>query len=275
LDDTVHPFAIGLNPGDVRVTTRYDEHDWRMAIFGIIHEGGHGLYEQNISADLVGTPLCTGTSMGIHESQSLFYENIVARDRAFWEYHYDILKRYSNGQFDDVPLDDFYRAINEAKPSLIRIEADDLTYALHIIIRYEIEKALFNGELDVSQLPQVWNDKYEEYLGIRPTNDAEGLLQDVHWSGGSFGYFPSYALGYMYAAQLKAAMVKDIPEYSQLLRSGNLQPIKEWLTKHVHQFGKSKKPLEIIQDATGEGLNAQYLADYLRNKFSEVYKLGK
>lgn len=274
LDETVHPFATGLNPGDVRVTTRYDGNDWRMAVFGTIHEGGHALYEQNISKTLIGTPLCRGTSMGIHESQSLFYENIVARDRHYWEHNYDLLKQYASGQFDYVSPDDFYRAINEAKSTLIRIESDDLTYALHIIIRYEIEKAIFNDEIEVEDLPAVWNDKYEQYLGIRPTNDAEGLLQDVHWSGGSFGYFPSYALGYMYAAQLKNAMLKDLPHYDELLKSGDLLPIKEWLTNKVHQYGKLKKPLEIIEAATGEGLNAAHLTDYLVRKFSSVYRIN-
>lgn len=274
LDETVHPFAIGLNPGDVRVTTKYDENDFRTAVFGTIHEGGHALYEQNISSGLIGTPLCTGTSMGIHESQSLFYENFVGRHYSFWKKNYNLLKKYANGQFDDVELDEFYRAINESKPSLIRIEADELTYPLHVIIRYEIEKGLFNDEINVSDLPQIWNDKYEEYLGIRPDSDADGVLQDVHWSGGSFGYFPSYALGYMYAAQFKQAMLKDLPNYDELLESGNFLPIKEWFTEKVHQYGKMKKPLEILQDATGEGLNAKYLIDYLYEKYREVYRLG-
>jgi carboxypeptidase Taq len=273
LDETVHPFAIGLNPGDVRVTTKYDENDFRTAVFGTIHEGGHALYEQNISSNLIGTPLCTGTSMGIHESQSLFYENFVGRHYSFWKKNYDLLKKYANGQFDNVGLDEFYRAINESKPSLIRIEADELTYPLHVIIRYEIEKGLFNDEIKVSDLPQIWNDKYEEYLGIRPDSDANGVLQDVHWSGGSFGYFPSYALGYMYAAQFKQAMLKDLPNYDELLESGNLLPIKEWFTEKVHQFGKMKKPLEILHDVTGEGLNAKYLIDYLYEKYEDVYQL--
>ncbi|MGF3103395.1 carboxypeptidase M32 [Rossellomorea sp. DUT-2] len=274
LDETVHPFAIGLNPGDVRVTTKYDEKDWRTAVFGTIHEGGHALYEQNISKDLIGTPLCTGTSMGIHESQSLFYENFVGRDHSFWKQNYSLLKDYSSGQFDSIEQDDFYRAINESKPSLIRIEADELTYALHIIIRYEIEKGLFNDEIDVKDLPEIWNQKYEEYLGIRPSHNGEGVLQDVHWAGGSFGYFPSYALGYMYAAQFKRAMLKDLPHYEELLEEGNLAPIREWLTKNVHQWGKMKKPLEIIREVTGEGLNAQYLAEYLTEKYSKVYSLN-
>jgi carboxypeptidase Taq len=273
LDETVHPFATGLNPGDVRVTTNYDEQDFRTAVFGTIHEGGHALYEQNISKELIGTPLCTGTSMGIHESQSLFYENIVGRSFSFWKNNYELLKKYATGQFDDVSIEEFYRGINESKPSLIRIEADELTYPLHIIIRYEIEKGLFNGEIEVKDLPQVWNKLYQEYLGITPENDAKGVLQDVHWAGGSFGYFPSYALGYMYAAQFKHKMLENLPNFDQLLEEGDLLPIKEWLNKNIHQYGKQKKPLEILQDVTGEGLNAQYLVDYLYEKYGKVYQL--
>ncbi|CAH2715580.1 Carboxypeptidase 1 [Neobacillus rhizosphaerae] len=273
LDETVHPFAIGLNPGDVRVTTKYDENDFRTAVFGTIHEGGHALYEQNIAKDLIGTPLCTGTSTGIHESQSLFYENIVGRSLPFWKNNYGLLKTFANGQFDQVDIMDFYRAINESKPSFIRIEADELTYPLHVIIRYEIEKGLFNDEIEVADLPTIWNDMYEQYLGIRPENDAQGVLQDVHWAGGSFGYFPSYVLGYMYAAQFKHKMIEDIPNFDQLLVEGNLLPIKEWLTKNIHQYGKMKKPLELLKDITGEGLNAKYLIDYLYEKYGEVYQL--
>ncbi|MEH7352741.1 carboxypeptidase M32 [Neobacillus drentensis] len=274
LDETVHPFAIGLNPGDVRVTTRYDENDFRTAVFGTIHEGGHALYEQNISKSLIGTPLCTGTSTGIHESQSLFYENILGRSFSFWKNNYDLLKSYTNGQFDQVEIEEFYRAINESKPSLIRIEADELTYPLHVMIRYEIEKGLFNDEIEVKDLPKIWNDKYEEYLGICPENDGVGVLQDVHWAGGSFGYFPSYALGYMYAAQFKHKMIEELPNFDLLLEEGNLLPIKEWLTKNIHQYGKMKKPLEILQDVTGEGLNAKYLINYLSEKYGKVYQLN-
>ena len=273
LDKTVHPFATGLNPGDVRVTTKYDEKDFRTAVFGTIHEGGHALYEQNLSPKLIGTPLCTGTSMGIHESQSLFWENFVGRHYSFWENNYEKLKSYSTGQFDDVSLEDYYRAINVAGPSLIRIEADEMTYALHIMVRYEIEKGLINGEIEVKDLPTIWNEKMEEYLGITPDNDAVGVLQDVHWSGGSFGYFPSYALGYIYAAQLKNAMLKDLPQFDQLLEKGDLIPIKEWLTENIHQYGKLKEPIEIIKDITGEGLNAEYLIQYLEEKYSSVYRL--
>ncbi|MBU9721427.1 MULTISPECIES: carboxypeptidase M32 [Bacillaceae] len=274
LDTTVHPFAIGLNPGDVRVTTKYDENDFRTAVFGTIHEGGHALYEQNVDLKYVGTPLCSGTSMGIHESQSLFWENFVGRNRAFWEKNYDLLKSYSPQQFAGIDLDTYYRGINVAGPSFIRIEADEMTYSLHIILRYELEKGLINGDIEVKDLPEAWNDKMEEFLGIRPSTDAEGVLQDVHWSGGSFGYFPSYALGYVYAAQLKTAMDKDIPNFEELLREGNLAPIKEWLTENVHQYGKSKEPLEILKDTTGEGINPTHLINYLKEKYREVYKLS-
>lgn len=272
LDETVHPFAIGLNPNDVRITTKYDEKDFRTAIFGTIHECGHAIYEQNVSSDLIGTPLCDGASMGIHESQSLFFENMIGRNKSFWKGNYSLLQKYAPEQFANIQLDDFYRAINASKPSLIRIEADELTYCLHIILRYEIEKGLMNDEIEVSDLPQIWNEKMDEYLGVKPTNDAEGVLQDVHWAGGSFGYFPSYALGYIYASQFKHQLDKDIPNFAELLETNEMAPIKNWLKENIHQYGKMKKPIEILQDVTGEGLNASYLVNYLRNKYKEIYQ---
>ncbi|WP_341201529.1 carboxypeptidase M32 [Planomicrobium okeanokoites] len=274
LDETVHPFMIGINRQDVRITTKYDEKDFRTAVFGTIHECGHALYEQNIGEELSGTLVETGASMGIHESQSLFFENFVGRSEKFWEKNYEMLKMFSPEQFGQVSQEEFIRAINESKPSLIRIEADELTYALHIMIRYELEKGLFNGELEVKDLPQLWKDKYEEYLGVRPSNNSEGVLQDVHWAGASFGYFPSYALGYMYAAQFKNAMLKDLPNYDELLTAGDIAPIRNWLTKNVHKHGSMKKPLEILEEATGEGLNAEHLAKYLEEKYLKVYQLA-
>ncbi|MEQ6354107.1 carboxypeptidase M32 [Lysinibacillus sp. M3] len=273
LDESVHPFMIGLNHGDNRITTKYDENDFRSAIFGTIHECGHAMYEQNIDVKLDGLPLATGTSMGIHESQSLFYENFVGRNEKFWEHNYERLQKHSPAQFGDVALADFLRAINMVEPSFIRIEADELTYPLHIMIRYEIERDLFNGDLQAKDLPQVWNDKYEEYLGIRPETDAKGVLQDMHWSGGMFGYFPSYALGMIYAAQWKHAMDKDILNFDDLLAKGELLSIREWLTEKVHQYGALKKPFELLQEATGEGLNAKYLANYLQEKYTKLYQL--
>lgn len=272
LDESVHPFATGLNPGDVRITTRYDKNDVASALFGTIHEGGHAMYEQNIMKDLIGTTLCTGTSMGIHESQSLFWENIIGRSRQFWTFNLDKLKQYFP-QFDGVDLDTFYRGNNVVKQQLIRIEADELTYNLHIIIRYEIEKMIFNEGLSVDDLPRVWNEKYEQYLGIKPDTDSKGVLQDVHWSGGSFGYFPSYALGYMYAAQFVHTLEKEMPDLWTKVEQGDLHPIRNWLTEHIHQYGKAKKPNELVKDITGEPLNPKYLANYLETKYSEIYKL--
>ncbi|ANU28135.1 carboxypeptidase M32 [Planococcus versutus] len=273
LDETVHPFMISINRQDIRVTTKYDESDFRTAVFGTIHEGGHAMYEQNLGNALAGLPIETGASMGMHESQSLFCENFIGRSEYFWQENFDLLKQYAPDQFKNVQLLDYVRAINESKPSLIRIEADELSYALHIMVRYELEKGLFNGELQVSDLPQLWNDKYEEYLGIRPTNDAEGVLQDVHWAGASFGYFPSYALGYMYAAQFKQAMLKDVPNYDELLVKRNIQPVRDWLTTNIHHYGAFKKPMDILKDVTGEGLNPDYLANYLEEKYTKIYQL--
>jgi Zn-dependent carboxypeptidase len=273
LDETEHPFETTLNPGDVRVTTHYQEHDFMSTVLGTIHEGGHAFYEQHISRNLVGTPLCEGTSMGIHESQSLFFENFIGRSKAYWELHYNELKNNADGQFNNVPLDDFYRAINISHPSLIRTLADELTYPLHIMVRYDIEKALFNGDLDVKDLPGVWNEKMKDYLGIVPKTDREGVLQDIHWPGGDFGYFPSYALGYIYAAQFKHAMRRDLPDFDELIRSGRLSEVTGWLSDHIHRFGSLKKPLEILKDATGEEPNPDYLIHYLTTKYSEIYRL--
>lgn len=271
LDETVHPFATALNPGDVRITTRYLPNDITSALFGTIHEGGHALYEQNISEDLVGTNLCTGTSMGIHESQSRFWENVIGRSKAFWDRYYGELQTTFSPQIDQVDVDTFYKAINHIEPSLIRIEADELTYNLHIMIRYELEKGLFNGTIAVADLPAAWNAKYEEYLGVTPANDGEGVLQDVHWSGGAFGYFPSYALGNMYAAQFTQTLRQELPAFDSLIAEGNLAPIKKWLTEKVYKHGKLLTPNEIIRAVTGEELNPEYLVQYLEEKYKSVY----
>lgn len=270
LDETIHPFAIGINPNDVRVTTRYDEHDFRTAIFGTIHEGGHALYEQNIDPAFAFTPLAEGTSMGIHESQSLFWENFVGRSQAFWESQYKTFLSCAPEAFQTIEFTEFYKAINEVKPSFIRIEADELTYALHIIIRYELEKDLIQGTLQVKDLPEAWNDKMESYLGIRPTSDTLGVLQDIHWAAGDFGYFPTYALGYMYAAQLHDAMSQEI-NIPMMIQSNDFEPMKAWLIEHVHRHGRMKEPLDIIKDVTGEGLNPSYLIQYLTEKYRAIY----
>ncbi|MFV0557627.1 MAG: carboxypeptidase M32 [Enterococcus sp.] len=273
LDDTIHPFATGINHHDVRLTTRWHETDFTMGIFGVMHEAGHGMYEQSVTEKYNYTPLHTGTSMGIHESQSLFNELIIGGNRAFWKKQYPFFKECTQGTFDDISFDDFYAALKFTKASLIRIEADSLTYPLHIIIRYEIEKMIFNEEVAVEDLAQIWNDKYEEYLGIRPENDLEGILQDVHWSEAMFGYFPSYALGFMYAAQLEHAIKKEL-DLDQVLASDDYSRIKNWLTNHIHQYGAAKKPNQLILAATGEALNPEYLISYLKDVYYPVYHVN-
>lgn len=272
LDESVHPFATGLNPHDVRITTRYLADDVTSALFGTIHEGGHALYEQNISEQLVGTTLCTGTSMGIHESQSRFWENVIGRSRPFWNRYYRDLQQCFP-QLAEIDVDTFYRGNNTVKPSLIRIEADELTYNLHIIIRYEIEKMIFNEGLQAKDLPRVWNEKYKQYLGIEPSSDAEGVLQDVHWSGGAFGYFPSYSLGNMYAAQFMNTLQQQMPDIWQKVEAGELHPIKDWLAERIYQYGRLKSPSELVEQITNEPLNPAYLAQYLKEKYTDIYKL--
>ncbi|ASR47199.1 carboxypeptidase M32 [Paenibacillus kribbensis] len=273
LDESVHPFATGLNPGDVRITTHYLQDEVTSAIFSSLHEGGHALYEQNIAPELAGSLLSGGTSMGIHESQSRLWENKIGRSRAFWDRYYDDLQKYFPERLAKVTAEQFYRAVNRVENSLIRIEADELTYNLHIIIRYEIEKMLFNEKLDVKRLPEVWNAKYKEYLGLVPPNDGLGVLQDVHWSGGDFGYFASYSLGNMYAAQILATLRKELPNLDELIAAGELEPIKQWLTERIYRYGKSRTPSELIVAITGEDLNPDYLADYLEEKYISIYKL--
>ncbi|UVI27714.1 carboxypeptidase M32 [Paenibacillus spongiae] len=272
LDESAHPFATGLNPGDVRITTRYLEDDVLSALFGTIHEGGHALYEQNIMKELTNTTLCTGTSMGIHESQSRFWENVIGRSRPFWNRYYGDLQQMFPGQLN-VSVDDFYRATNVVQPSFIRIEADELTYNLHIIIRYEMEKLIFNEGAKAADLPALWNEKYKEYLGITPENDSEGVLQDVHWSGGAFGYFPSYSLGNMYAAQITDQMEKELPDMWELVGKGNLHPLKDWLTDKVYKYGMLRTPSELITDITGKPLDPDHLVTYLERKYKDIYKL--
>lgn len=267
LDETEHPFMITLGPGDARVTTRYKPDDLYFGLSSTIHEGGHALYEQNLSPELAGTLLFDGASMAIHESQSRFWEIFIAADRPFWRRYFPDLARLFPDQLADVDAEGFYRAINRSRPSLIRIEADELTYNLHIIIRYELEKALIGGDIAVRDLPGHWNEKYGEYLGVTPAHDGEGVLQDVHWAGGSFGYFPSYSLGNMYAAQLMHALRRDMPDVEERIERGELAPVNAWLTERIHRYGKSRTPDELIRGATGEPLNPRCLIDHLQRKF--------
>ncbi len=272
LDVSVHPFTITMGLDDVRITTHYYENELRSALYSSIHEGGHAIYEQNIDPALAGTMLMTGASMGIHESQSRLYENLVGRSRAFWEYFYPEAQK-AFPQLANVPLESFYKAVNSVQPSLIRIEADELTYSLHIIIRYEMEKAIFDGGAEIDDLPALWNAKYKEYLGVEPKNDGEGILQDTHWSGGNFGYFPSYALGNLYGAQFLHTMKRDVPDMERRIASGDLECVNAWFKEHVHRHGAVYLPAELIQKVTGEPLTARYFIDYLNAKYADVYGL--
>jgi carboxypeptidase Taq len=274
LDETVHPFQTTLNLYDARVTTMYALNDVRSSIFSTIHEAGHALYEQGVSPDLIGTVVCGGASMGIHESQSRFFENMIGRSSEFWQANYGELQRVFPGQLADFSLDDFYRAVNDVRPSLIRIEADEVTYNLHIMIRYEIEKGLINQDIKVADLPGIWREKMQDYLGVTPPDDAHGVLQDVHWSGGDFGYFPSYSLGNIYAAQFRNTLAKEIPNYMEDVRDGNLQVIKSWFNEKIHKHGRMLTPGELVKGVTGEDIDSKYLVQYFHEKFSPLYDLA-
>lgn len=272
LSESAHPFTSGISKNDTRVTTHIFENNFISSVYSTIHEGGHGIYDQNINPNYKDTPLGDGTSMAIHESQSRFYENIIGRSKGFSEQLLLKIKGLRPGIFDDVTAKEFYEAINIAEPSFIRTESDELTYSLHIMVRYQLEKRLIEGTLEVKDLPKAWNALMNEYLGVVPPTDTLGVLQDVHWSGGAFGYFPSYALGNAYSAQLLRAMKKDI-DVESLINEGNLLPIKQWFTKNVYIYGKLITPDQLMIKATGESLNPNYYCDYLESKFKDIYRL--
>ena len=266
---SAHPFTTNLHNKDVRVTTSYNRHV-DDSLFSVIHESGHAIYELAIPDELTQTLVGGGASMGMHESQSRFFENIIGRNEAFWVPVYAKLQERFPQQLEDVPLEKFVKAINKVEPSLIRTQADELTYSLHVMIRYEIEKMLIEEDLDVDKLPEIWADKYEEYLGVRPKDAAEGVLQDIHWSQGSFGYFPSYALGSAFGAQLYHYM-KGQMDFEGLLRAGEIGTIREFLRQHIHQYGKLKTSRQMLKEVTGEDFNPQYYIDYLVEKYGRLY----
>ncbi|MCF7926253.1 MAG: carboxypeptidase M32 [Candidatus Izimaplasma sp.] len=270
MKESVHPFTWNTHPKDVRFTTRYLENYVFSSIFAAIHELGHALYEQQIDSKWNDTLLSGGTSMGIHESQSRFYENIIGRSKAFWEVHLPKFKETFPTQLKDVSVNDFYRNVNKVESSLIRVEADELTYPLHIMLRYEIEKKLFNNEITVDELPTVWNDSMEEYLGIRPETDRDGVLQDVHWSAGMFGYFPTYALGTAYSAQILHTMKQEL-DLEKLVKDNEIEQVNAWLKDKIHHFGGSKSPKELLKEVTGESFNPTYYIEYLKEKYTEIY----
>ena len=272
LAESEHPFTDNFNNKDVRITTHFYENNLTSALYSVIHEGGHAIYELACDDRYNHTALAGGVSMGIHESQSRFFENLIGRSEAFIHAVYPKIKEFFPEQLADVTEEDFYKAVNKAEASLIRTEADELTYCLHVMIRYELEKQLISGGLSVSELPKQWNRLYFEYLGVEVPNDTKGCLQDTHWSGGSFGYFPSYALGSAYGAQMLHFMKKDIPNLEEKIRLGDLTDIKEWLKEKIHRHASLYQPSVLFEKACG-AFDPSYYADYLTEKFTKLYHL--
>jgi carboxypeptidase Taq len=273
LDRSAHPFTTALGAHDVRITTRYDEELLTSSLFSTIHETGHALYELGVGEELHGTLLAEGTSLGIHESQSRMWENMIGRSRSFWQRWMPDLKAAFPQQLGEVPVESFYRAINKVQPSLIRVEADEVTYSLHIILRFELEQQLINGTLSVDDLPEAWNAKMEDLLGIVPPRNAEGVLQDVHWSFGAFGYFPTYALGNLYAAQFLKTMESSLPSMWEDVSVGKTGPILEWLRSNIHCHGKVRSAGQLVRGITGHDLDPSYFLSYLNDKYGELYSL--
>jgi len=272
LDEAVHPFTSGIGAGDVRLTTRFRETDLFSGLFGTLHEGGHALYEQGVPTTMHPLRLSGGSSFGIHESQSRMYENQLGRSLSFWRHFHPELSN-AFPQFKAVDTEALYRAINTVTPSFIRVEADEVTYNLHIMLRYELETELMTDKLAVKDLPERWNTAMENYLGVRPASNRDGVLQDVHWSVGYFGYFPTYMLGNLYCAQLFATLRKALPNLDEQITSGQFAPLLEWLRSNVHQQGAAVEPVELIQQVTGEAPNSQYFVDYVRTKYADIYQL--
>ena len=272
LGETEHPSTDSTNKWDVRITTHYYENDPFSSMYSVIHEGGHALYELNIRDDLQFSNLANGVSMGVHESQSRFYENLIGRSRAFCTPLLKIMKEVFPAQMKDVTEDELYSAINLSKPSLIRTEADELTYSLHVMIRYELEKAMIAGDLKVADVPGEWNRLYKEVLGVDVPDHKRGVLQDSHWSFGGIGYFPSYALGSAYGIQMLHEMEKTV-DVRGTVAKGDLSPVTAWLTEKIHQYGSLKKPADLLPAAMGGPLDAKVYTDYLKKKFGELYKL--
>lgn len=262
VDVSPHPFTIGLGPRDVRITVRYEGIDFKRVLFSAIHEGGHALYELQLDESLAMTPIFDGASMGIHESQSRFWENIVGRSKPFVEAMYPIMKKHL-GFLNAYSPSDLYIYFNTVKPSLIRVDADEVTYNMHIAVRYELEKLMLTGEIKVSDLPELWNRKMEEYLGIHPSNDAEGVLQDIHWSQGSIGYFPTYTLGNLVAAMVGHFAGKLLDEVAELKFDG----LKAWLREKIHRYGATYDPKTLLKKSFGESYNPDYLINYLSRKY--------
>jgi carboxypeptidase Taq len=272
-DKSVHPFTTAFSIGDVRLTTRIDPNYLPTALFGTLHECGHGLYEQGVSPSLERSSLDDGTSLGIHESQSRLWENLVGRSREFWSHYFPRLRAVFPDQLADVNVEDFYRAINRVEPSFIRVEADEVTYNLHIMLRFELENDMLEGNVRIADLPEAWNAKMEAYLGIVPPDDAQGVLQDVHWSGGMLGYFPTYSLGNLVSVQFFDKVRADIPSLVDQAAAGEFDELLNWLRENVHQYGRKYTPAELVRRVTGNDLTATNYISYIKTKFSDIYDL--
>jgi carboxypeptidase Taq len=270
IDETEHPFTTGYYD-DVRITTHYYKNRFASSIFSILHEGGHAMYEQNLKKEWMFQPVGEASSMGFHESQSRFVENIVGRSREFWTYFLPKLKKLTGNVLSDVNLDNFVHAINHVKPSKIRIEADEVTYGLHIIIRFNLERDLFADKITVDDLPQIWNQSYKKYLGVTVEDDSEGVMQDTHWASGYYGYFPSYALGNIYSGQILASMEKELQDWREQISGGNFRNVKQWLVKNVHSIGNLYSPADLIKRITGGELAVDPYLSYLNKKYSGLY----
>ncbi len=270
IDSTEHPFTTGYYT-DVRITTKYFVDNFQKSIFSVLHEAGHALYNMGLPLEWMYQPVGAGASSGIHESMSRFVENHVGRSREFWDYYMPKLKRLTGKKLRDVSPEQMYAAVNYVTPSKIRTQADELTYGMHIIIRFELERDMFNGDLEVSELPQVWNQKYLDYLGVEIETDTEGVMQDTHWSGGSFGYFPSYALGNIYDGVWRTKIDRDLQDWTQKVRMGRFKDVKDWLTENVYRYGKLYDPEELVKHVTGRGLVVKPFIDYLEAKYKSIY----
>jgi carboxypeptidase Taq len=271
LDVTAHPFCSTLGPNDSRITTRYDEQFFNTAFFGILHESGHGIYDQGLPREHFGLPLGDFVSLGIHESQSRMWENLVGRSRAFWAYFYPKVQQYFPAALADVPLDAFHFAVNDVRPSLIRIEADEATYNLHILIRFELERALLEKQLEAADLPEAWNQRYQHYLGITPPDNRQGVLQDVHWSAGLIGYFPTYSLGNLYAAQFFAKAEAELGNLPESFARGDFRRLLTWLRENVHRHGQRYSAAELVKRATGQPLSPRPLVNHLTTTLAALY----
>jgi carboxypeptidase Taq len=274
LDETAHPFCTGLGPNDCRLTTRYHAHDMVDSLFSTLHEAGHGIYDQGLRSKWYGLPPGNAVSLGIHESQSRLWENLVGRSHAFWQHFFPQAQQVFPDGLADVTLDEFYWAINDVRPSLIRTESDEATYNLHIIVRFELEQALLEDQLQVADLPAAWNEKYQSLLGITPPSDAGGVLQDIHWSGGAIGYFPTYTLGNLYASQFYAAADRALGGLDEMFARGEFQPLRQWLHENIHASGQRRSAADLVVHLTGEPLTHAHLITHLREKLGSLYGIA-